>query len=182
MQPLFCIGTSHASRIPARGRFAGDAGCHNRARNQPTGPGRQMQPLSIRGAEASPRLLSFGRAATKGITALSCMAILPLPASHSPPRHTDLASKPHPHYPTSMTDLLSLITGLQSDNETTRATPAESPCLLAEAARSAAVQLIRGCADESGSVREWAVDALLASFAQVCQKRSIFEAHHKRYE
>ncbi len=59
-----------------------------------------------------------------------------------------------------MIDLPSLITDLQSGDETTRAVAAESLCRLGPGVQPAAIQLVRTCADTSEIVREWVVGAL----------------------
>ena len=57
-------------------------------------------------------------------------------------------------------DVSLLIAGLQSDAVAVRVEAAEALCHRAEAGRSAAVPLVRACADVSEEVREWAVAAL----------------------
>jgi len=57
-------------------------------------------------------------------------------------------------------DLTSLISQLDEDDPGERALAAEELCRLGDMARPAAVALVSACADESESVREWAVAAL----------------------
>ncbi len=58
------------------------------------------------------------------------------------------------------TNLAALIAALQSDATETRLEAAEALCHLGEAARPAAVLLVRAHADESDEVREWVAAAL----------------------